>query len=219
MLAIQQYVRSDDPHGRALEAASDSVDEINIAILKAKQEADAYAQSQFDAEKNKDGFRQFVDENEGSRKFYMSVIFSSIPFNIPFRLIRPILLYSEQHTKQTVEYNLKARAEAFAKPRATLSVWEAMELLGAHRDLVFSVKHKLSPNRFCLYRHSCRRIRSRHFCNSDRPSPTDCRGHATRRQARVDAGDGPCARPRQAALFLWIRWTVGRCRRSLPCSV
>lgn len=158
MLATQQYVRSDDPHGRALEAASDSVDEINIAILKAKQEADAYAQSQFDAEKNKDGFRQFVDENEGSRKFYMSVIFSSIPFNIPFRLIRPILLYSEQHTKQTVEYNLKARAEAFAKPRATLSVWEAMELLGAHRDLVFSVKHKLSPNRFCLYRHSCRRI-------------------------------------------------------------
>lgn len=36
---------------------------------------------------------------------------------------------SEQHTKQTVEYNLKARADAFAKPRATLSVWEAMELL------------------------------------------------------------------------------------------
>lgn len=28
-----------------------------------------------------------------------------------------------------MEYNLKARADAFAKPRATLSVWEAMELL------------------------------------------------------------------------------------------
>lgn len=139
MLATQQYIRSDDPHGHALEAASDSVDEINIAILKARQEADAYAQSQFDAEKNKDGFRQFVDENEGSRKFYMSVVLSFSLFSIFSRLTRPNLPYSEQHTKQTVEYNLKARAEAFAKPRATLSVWEAMELLGAHSDIASSV--------------------------------------------------------------------------------
>lgn len=36
---------------------------------------------------------------------------------------------SEQHTKQTVAFNLEARRKAFEKPRATMGIWEAMELL------------------------------------------------------------------------------------------
>lgn len=41
---------------------------------------------------------------------------------------------SEQHTKQTVEFNIEARRKAFEKPRATMGIWEAMELLNTLVD-------------------------------------------------------------------------------------
>lgn len=72
---------------------------------------DIYVASNFDSEKDKEGFRQFVDSNESSRRFYI-----------------------EQHTKQTVEFNVEARRRAFEKPRATMGVWEAMELLNSLVD-------------------------------------------------------------------------------------
>ncbi|GFZ47666.1 hypothetical protein JCM24511_05412 [Saitozyma sp. JCM 24511] len=105
------FVRSDDPKGLKFEKISDAVDDINVAKLKAKAEADAYAQSEFDASKDKETFRQFVDSNESSRQFYI-----------------------EQHTKQTVEFNLEARRKAFEKPRAEMGIWEAMELLNTLVD-------------------------------------------------------------------------------------
>ena len=46
----------------------------------------------------------------------------------------PNLLYSEQHTKQTVDFNIAARKNAFEKPRATMGIWEAMELLNTLVD-------------------------------------------------------------------------------------
>jgi inositol oxygenase len=48
------------------------VDDINVAKLKQKQ-SEAYDASEFDADKEKAGFRQFVDSNESSRRFYMCV--------------------------------------------------------------------------------------------------------------------------------------------------
>lgn len=97
---------------------SDAIDDINVAKLQAMkahpvvEEVDsAYDASEFDAEKDKDTFRQFVDENEGSRRFYI-----------------------EQHTKQTVDFNREARRKAFEKPRAVMGVWEAMELLNTLVD-------------------------------------------------------------------------------------
>ncbi|KAF8069233.1 hypothetical protein FPV67DRAFT_1607528 [Lyophyllum atratum] len=37
--------------------------------------------------------------------------------------------YKEQHEKQTMEFNIKARVEFKTKKRARMSVWEAMEML------------------------------------------------------------------------------------------
>jgi inositol oxygenase len=75
---IHDVRRSIDPHGLKLEEISDQVDNINVAKLLAKseelpsqEEIDAYAAANFDKEKDKETFRQFVDSNESSRRFYM----------------------------------------------------------------------------------------------------------------------------------------------------
>jgi inositol oxygenase len=48
------------------------VDDINVAKLKSGENGDnAYDQSAFDQEKDKDTFRQFLDTNESSKRFYM----------------------------------------------------------------------------------------------------------------------------------------------------
>ncbi|WVW83256.1 hypothetical protein I302_105275 [Kwoniella bestiolae CBS 10118] len=105
------FVRSDDPKGTKFDAISDAVDDINVAKLKAMAADNAYDESVFDSDKDKATFRQFVDSNESSRRFYI-----------------------EQHTKQTVEFNLEARRKVFEKARASMSVWEAMELLNTLVD-------------------------------------------------------------------------------------
>ena len=47
----------------------------------------------------------------------------------------PSLIFrSEQHTKQTVDFNVEARRRAFEKPRASMGIWEAMELLNTLVD-------------------------------------------------------------------------------------
>jgi inositol oxygenase len=60
-----------DPRGSKLETISDLVDDINVAKLKQRDTNNAYEDSAFDAGKDKAGFRQFVDSNESSRRFYM----------------------------------------------------------------------------------------------------------------------------------------------------
>jgi inositol oxygenase len=92
-------------NGLELEDTSDNIDAVNV--LKANLKA----QSQFDAEKDKTQFRQYEEACDRVKKFYR-----------------------EQHEKQTVAYNLKARNEFKFKTRAEMSIWEAMEKLNTLID-------------------------------------------------------------------------------------
>ena len=105
--------------GLALEQTTDDVEQVNVlkAALKAKQqvsnasENDFSAQSQFDSEKDKTQFRQFEDACDRVKNFYR-----------------------EQHEKQTVAYNLKARIAFKTKTRAEMTIWQALEKLNTLID-------------------------------------------------------------------------------------
>ncbi|KAF2100276.1 inositol oxygenase [Rhizodiscina lignyota] len=104
--------------GLAFEALSDDIQEVNVlkAALKGKdggavQEKDIYSQSEFDAEKDKTQFRQYEEACDRVKNFYR-----------------------EQHEKQTVAYNLKARNDFKSQTRAEMTVWEAMEKLNSLID-------------------------------------------------------------------------------------
>lgn len=101
--------------GKALEDMSDEIDHINVlkdqARKKMVEEKDAYEKSQFDAEKDKTKFRQYEEASDRVKNFYL-----------------------EQHTKQTVAYNLKARNDFKSKTRANMTIWEAMEKLNTLID-------------------------------------------------------------------------------------
>jgi len=103
----------EDRDGAALEEIADEIEHINILKDQAKKEleksmADA---SEFDAEKDKTKFRQYEDASDRVKNFY-----------------------KEQHTKQTVAYNLKARNAFHSKTRAEMTIWEAMEKLNTLID-------------------------------------------------------------------------------------
>lgn len=85
--------------GLALESTSDSIDAVNLikANLKKEAEKSMYEKSQFDAEKDKTQFRQYEDACDRVKNFYL-----------------------EQHTKQTVAFNLKARKFDFQISRIEL---------------------------------------------------------------------------------------------------
>lgn len=110
---------NDHRDGLALEATSDAIDDVNVlkAAMKVKQgtatqeEKDIYAQSQFDSEKDKTQFRQYEDACDRVKNFYR-----------------------EQHEKQTVAYNLRARNHFHGKTRAEMTIWEAMEKLNTLID-------------------------------------------------------------------------------------
>ncbi|EFX02816.1 inositol oxygenase [Grosmannia clavigera kw1407] len=112
-------VRSDKTEavrsGKALEDLSDAIDKVNV--LKGRQTADeavVYTEkSQFDQEKDKTQFRQYDDACERVKTFYR-----------------------EQHEKQTVAYNLQARAQfhSLSRQRAEMTVWEAIEKLNTLID-------------------------------------------------------------------------------------
>ena len=105
--------------GSALEATSDAADDVNVlkAAMKVKngtatqKEKDIYEKSEFDAEKDKTQFRQYEEACDRVKNFYR-----------------------EQHEKQTVGYNLKARNAFHAKTRAEMTIWEAMEKLNTLID-------------------------------------------------------------------------------------
>ena len=104
--------------GLALEETSDKIDAVNVlkANLKAKQQEqqpsrDIYSASEFDASKDKSQFRQFEAACSSVKAFYR-----------------------EQHAKQTVAYNLKARHDFSTKTRARMTIWEAMEKLNTLID-------------------------------------------------------------------------------------
>ncbi|KAH9942213.1 myo-inositol oxygenase [Epithele typhae] len=93
---------------RALDTVSDAVDEVN----KLKGQTNKWDEaSKFDAEKDKATFRQYEDACDRVKNFYL-----------------------EQHEKQTMEYNLRARAEFKRNVRARMGVWEAIEKLNTLID-------------------------------------------------------------------------------------
>jgi len=110
---------NDHRDGLALEATSDAIDEVNVlkAAMRVKngtateEEVDIYEKSQFDQGKDKTQFRQYEDACDRVKNFY-----------------------KEQHTKQTVSYNLKARNDFHTKTRAEMTIWQAMEKLNTLID-------------------------------------------------------------------------------------
>jgi inositol oxygenase len=109
----------DHKDGLALEATSDAIDDVNVlkAAMRVRngtatqEEVDLYEKSQFDADKDKTQFRQYEDACDRVKNFYR-----------------------EQHEKQTVAYNLKARNDYKAKTRAEMTIWQAMEKLNTLID-------------------------------------------------------------------------------------
>jgi len=104
--------------GQALEETDDNIHHVNVlkATMKREQEekasdTDVYGVSKFDSAKDKTQFRQYEDACDRVKNFYQ-----------------------EQHEKQTVAYNLKARNDFKSKVRAEMSIWEAMERLNTLID-------------------------------------------------------------------------------------
>jgi len=92
--------------GRDLDATSDAVDEVNV--LKGKMWDD---ESKFDQLKDKSQFRDYDAACDRVKAFY-----------------------KEQHEKQTVAYNIKARVDFKSRKRARMGVWEAIEMLNTLVD-------------------------------------------------------------------------------------
>lgn len=101
--------------GQILEQLVDDIEELNIkedqALKELQSSADMHSASQFDSEKDKNQFRQYEDAPPRVKNFYR-----------------------EQHTKQTVAYNLKVRNDFKTKTRAEMGIWEAMEKLNSLID-------------------------------------------------------------------------------------
>jgi len=93
--------------GAELDRTSDAVDDVNA--IKGKLSWDE--QSKFDASKDKTKFRQYEAACDRVKNFY-----------------------KEQHEKQTVEFNIKTRANFRKQKRARMSVWAAMEMLNTLVD-------------------------------------------------------------------------------------
>ncbi|RYP67075.1 hypothetical protein DL769_005863 [Monosporascus sp. CRB-8-3] len=92
--------------GFELEDTSDKIDAVNV--LKGQKK---FERSQFDADKDKTKFRQYEDACDRVKNFYL-----------------------EQHTKQTVAYNLKVRNHFHSRKREEMTVWEAIEKLNTLID-------------------------------------------------------------------------------------
>ncbi|KAK4944507.1 hypothetical protein LTR10_016181 [Elasticomyces elasticus] len=106
-----------DRDGLAFEALCDEIEQADILADQAtKQQCQSEEEqddghSRFDAEKDKTQFRQYENACDRVKNFY-----------------------KEQHTKQTVAYNLKARNDFHTKSRAEMTLWEAMERLNTLID-------------------------------------------------------------------------------------
>jgi inositol oxygenase len=99
--------------GAQLEETSDNIDAVNVLKDQRKKEAEnAFNEaSEFDSEKDKTQFRQYEDACDRVKNFYY-----------------------EQHTKQTVAYNLKARNDFKTREKHRMTVWEAIEKLNTLID-------------------------------------------------------------------------------------
>ncbi|KAL9109911.1 MAG: hypothetical protein Q9227_005434 [Pyrenula ochraceoflavens] len=116
--AIDLVASYEDRNGLDLEVTSDNVDKVNVLKdqLRSKAQAgrdeyDMNDPSRFDSEKDHNQFRQYEEACDRVKSFYR-----------------------EQHTKQTVAYNLKARVSAKSRSYAEMTIWEAMERLNTLID-------------------------------------------------------------------------------------
>ncbi|KAI1098763.1 DUF706-domain-containing protein [Jackrogersella minutella] len=94
-------------NGLELEETSDHIDAVNVLKGQAKYDEE----SQFDSQKDKTKFRQFDEACDRVKNFYR-----------------------EQHQKQTVAYNLKARIDFKTRRREEMTIWEAIEKLNTLID-------------------------------------------------------------------------------------
>ncbi|KAI3322390.1 DUF706-domain-containing protein [Xylariaceae sp. AK1471] len=97
--------------GLQLEATSDNIDKVNMLKDQLKQQQKWDSKSKFDNEKDKTQFRKYEDACDRVRNFY-----------------------KEQHTKQTVAYNLKVRNNLKFQKREEMTIWQAMEKLNTLID-------------------------------------------------------------------------------------
>ncbi|KAF8632331.1 hypothetical protein AX15_001920 [Amanita polypyramis BW_CC] len=88
------------------EETSDAIDNVNVIKGKLWNE-----ESEFDKKKDKSNFRDYESACDRVKAFYR-----------------------EQHAKQTVEFNIKARVDFKSKKRARMGVWQAMEMLNTLVD-------------------------------------------------------------------------------------
>lgn len=96
-------------NGLELEETSDHIDAVNV--LKGQNQAKFDDKSQFDSAKDKTQFRQYEEACDRVQNFYR-----------------------EQHAKQTVAYNLKARITFKTRRREEMTVWQAIEKLNTLID-------------------------------------------------------------------------------------
>ncbi|KAI0006828.1 DUF706-domain-containing protein [Xylariaceae sp. FL0662B] len=93
--------------GLILEDTSDNIDAVNVLKDKVKYDS----KSQFDSEKDKTQFRQYEEACDRVKNFYR-----------------------EQHIKQTVAFNLRARNHFKTRKTEEMTVWQAIEKLNTLID-------------------------------------------------------------------------------------
>ncbi|KAL5513449.1 hypothetical protein ACEPAH_3848 [Sanghuangporus vaninii] len=96
----------DTKNARNFDETSDGVDEVNKLKTREWNE-----KSTFGAEKDKTKFRRYEEACDRVKTFY-----------------------KEQHEKQTVDFNIKARVEFRKRIRARMGIWEAIEKLNTLID-------------------------------------------------------------------------------------
>lgn len=99
------------PGVNMFESTSDNVDLVNVLKSSPSTGDDMYEKSQFDKDKDTTTFRQFEDACDRVKAFY-----------------------AQQHTLQTVAFNVKAREDFYGKTRAEMTVWQALEKLDTFVD-------------------------------------------------------------------------------------
>ena len=98
------------PSGRILDDLSDQVDEVHVLQARSRKQDSSPPET---VDEDGSAFRQYQTASERVRDFY-----------------------AEQHAKQTVAFNLAARARfrSAARARPEMTVWEAMEKLDSMVD-------------------------------------------------------------------------------------
>lgn len=104
-----KFIHTDSGH--ILEQIDDDVKDLNIVKGQAKEDSDWATTSKFDEGKDKSQFRDYDGACDRVKNFY-----------------------KEQHEKQTVAYNLKARLRFKSHVRARMTVWEALMKLNTLID-------------------------------------------------------------------------------------